>query len=608
VGVDRGGPGAGQGGRAPLTGEAIVRVVPDVPTFALDAGFSYAADEALAVGTIVRVPLGGRVVRGYVVGEGKSGHQKLKNVRSISGERPIFDEALLEALRWAATHYVAPLAVLLGRSAPPNLPRRVEPASLPPVAESGASPLPEVTEAAAAGRYHRSHYLLGGRPWTRPIAGLLAPVLAAGRSAIVILATGREVTRSVAALAESFPGRVVEVAPEAHHRVVTEAWSRAAGSPGLLIVGTPRISLWPVRHLGIGVVVEEGRRAMKERQTPTLHARDVLTRRGAIERFPLVFVGHMPTTEVVAGGAAIVRLPGSARAWPLVEVVDRRDEPPGEGVIGRRVRTALSAAVRTSRRVFVFTHRRGYAPAARCSECSTLRVCGTCGARPDPGTECRRCGATLTACVECGGRRFAPLGAGVGRVAEELRRIVGPEEMAPNGTIMVGTERDLAGLGPFDLTIAVDADGLILGTNYRAAEEALRILARLAAAVGSGEGRRMMLQTIQPSHPVIVALRRGNPLPFLRHELEERRRMGFPPAGELIVVELANPPEGFGEGLERIVTRVATLLGPAESARGERWLIQGRDLGPVRLALRDLVQRARDEGARVRIDADPIDL
>jgi hypothetical protein len=52
----------------------------------------------------------------------------------------------------------------------------------------------------------------------------------------------------------------------------------------------------------------------------------------------------------------------------------------------------------------------------------------------------------------------------------------------------------------------------------------------------------------------------------------------------------------------------ATVLGPAPGPIGERWLIQGADLHRTRILLRSAVQILRDGGARVRVDADPIDL
>jgi primosomal protein N' (replication factor Y) len=172
----------------------------------------------------------------------------------------------------------------------------------------------------------------------------------------------------------------------------------------------------------------------------------------------------------------------------------------------------------------------------------------------------------------------------------------------------VGSEADLAGLAPVDLAVAVDADGLILGSHFRAAEEALRVLARLAGRVGPGAERRALIQTSLPEHPVIVALRRGDPIGFLESELEQRRRMGFPPAAELMIVEMRGTVPEQAEGALRIAAEEATVMGPAPRRGGLRWLIQGNDLTRFRHDLRPLVQRWRDAGATVRIDTDPLEL
>src|SRR5690606_24113731 len=108
------------------------------------------------------------------------------------------------------------------------------------------------------------------------------------------------------------------------------------------------------------------------------------------------------------------------RAWPLVEVVDRTEEPPGSGLVSNRARAAIAATRRQGGSVFVFTHRRGYAPAYRCANCRELRRCQVCGSRPEPDTACPRCGAPSEPCLACGTNRFEPLGAGVGRVRAEL--------------------------------------------------------------------------------------------------------------------------------------------------------------------------------------------
>jgi hypothetical protein len=49
------------------------------------------------------------------------------------------------------------------------------------------------------------------------------------------------------------------------------------------------------------------------------------------------------------------------------------------------------------------------------------------------------------------------------------------------------------------------------------------------------------------------------------------------------------------------------VMGPIPAGDRSRWLLQG-DLGGVKTEMRRFVQRLRDSGATVRVDADPIDL
>lgn len=195
-------------------------------------------------------------------------------------------------------------------------------------------------------------------------------------------------------------------------------------------------------------------------------------------------------------------------------------------------------------------------------------------------------------------------------VAELNRRIPGavvglhPEERL----VTVGTERDLTGLDEVALTVAADVDGMLLGTGYRTNEEALRQLARLASVVGGGKAARLMLQTTHPDSLLITTLRRGNPIPYLERVLVERAREGFPPSSEMIAVEIrGDVPDDASGDLASFAGDNVAVLGPMEVDDGRRWLLTG-ELGKVRLDLRSVVGRWRDQGATVRIDVDPIDV
>lgn len=563
----------------------IVRVLPDVPTLAVDDGFLYRVGEdvPVRVGSVVRVPLSGRTVRGTVLAVGEGDPSGLKAIKSLSPALPLFDEPHLALHRWIATHYVAPLAAVLRSVAPPNLPR-------------STAPVPEPLK----GPGGRHHALTADHP------GVVAAEVAAApldRSVLVVCPTEVEVGPVVAGLGTDRP--VVVVRPSASDAEETAAWVTARTTPGIVVVGTPRVAAWPVAGLTTAVCVDDGRRGHKGRQAPTVETRAVLGQRTRFEGTRLVTSGVVPTLAMIGAGATVTK--ASGRVWASVEVADRNDDPPGTGILGRRTEVAVAGAVRVGVRVALFTHRRGYAPAFRCTRCRELRRCPACGARATLTATCARCGATLGPCAACGRDAFEPLGAGAGSVADRAAHLVGRERVSlgsgPN--VSVVTERDLPSLGAVGLAVAVDADGLLLGPSYRSAEDGLRLLGRLASLVSPGRGHRLLVQTAVPDHPAIEALRRGDPRPWIDGELAARRELGYPPAGELIVVEVRGADH---EALADLDPAGATILGPMEVGDGLRWLIQGADLRGVRTGLRLVARRLRDRGAEVRVDVDPLDL
>lgn len=532
---------------------------------------------------------------------------RLRPISGVSGDLPVFGPRLRDALVWAAHHYVAPVSVALERAAPPNLPSRVA-GERTDVREMVPPPaLAEWAEATARRRRRPVTALVTSwedAEWL----GALSPIVAAGASAMVVVATSAEVAMVAGRLRKVLGEVVIEVSGACDDAQLTSRWSRAAVHPGHIVVGTPRIASWPVAGLAAAAVLEEGRRAMKDRQTPTVSVRRMLMTRGRLEGLNQLYVGPTPSVELMASGVELLK--AGSRAWPLVEVIDRNEEPPSTNLLTDRSRTAIRRHLEGGGEVFIFTHRRGYAPAFRCADCRELRRCPTCGSRPEPGERCTRCGTPAGPCLNCGGESFQPLGAGVGRVLQEARSVFGDHvgEVGAGKPVVVGTERDLAGVAGVDLAVAVDADGLALGSSYRAGEEALRILARLAGRVRRGAGRRLIIQTSLPEQPVVAALRRGDPLALLEHELEMRQRMHYPPASEILVVEVKGDSDGVDQDLRRLANSEVLLMGPAATATSHRWLLQGRSLGPIKLGLRPLVQRWRDGGATVRLDVDPLDI
>ncbi len=599
---------------------SAVRVVPAVAAFEVDKGFWYSVPahlvERIGLGAKVRIPLGSGHTHGYVVECGHRPPEKLKPVSSVSGDMPVFDTALLSVCRWAAHHYVSPLSTILAKTAPPNAPRTPPGGDLPPLPSmiDLDHPAARLGEDAAQGRRRRPGSLLinpADREWSGP---LLGATLAAGRSAMVVAPTVREEERTTHLLHEVFPGRIMGASSRHNDRQKTKVWGQAAVQGGLALVGTPGIALWPMAAPGLLVVIEDGRRAHKSRQAPTIGTRRIFRERSIREGAVLATVGPLPSVDFLALGPDLFHSRLRQRLWPHIEVVDRREHQP-QGLFHPRTMAALGTAA-SGGKVLVFAHRRGYAPAMRCAACRRLRRCPQCGSRAAQVAACQRCGTELGVCRNCGKRYFEPLGAGVDRVRSELRRHLGKGKVGTVGgeaPITVGTEASLAEAGVFDLVVVVDADGLFYAPHYRADEEALRIMVRLAGRLSPGSGRRLMVQTSSPGHRVLSALRKGDGVAFLQEELERRIEAGFPPQGQLMAVEVRGAQPGpasdrLAMEMTGLKNQKASVHGPVEYSSALRWLVEGDDLWEVKGEMRALVAGWRRRGLVVRIDADPIDL
>jgi primosomal protein N' len=431
---------------------------------------------------------------------------------------------------------------------------------------------------------------------------------AAQMSVVVIAPTVTEIEDIAEDLAGRYGDRVVQATSSMSDAVVTKSWSRLVAGQGTILIGTREVMFWPFEDVGIVVVVEDGRRVMRSPGTPTLSVRDVMMRRSASEGFPLVFHGPMPTLEILAR-SALIEAPAQ-RHWPMVEIVDRTEEPPGGGLLTERVKLAIKAAVDSGDRVFVLVGSRGYAPAFRCAKCGEIRRCSACGSAASKDQACRRCENTLGACAACGGGQFHPLGAGIGKIIDDISGVVPNTQVGrseDHTLVTVGTERDLIGVHGVGLAVAVDIDGLTMAPHYRAAEDGLRLAIRLAQTVKKGAGCRCMIQTAYVSQPAIDALVDGRSEGFLISELKIRERFGFPPIGSLVAIETDGSYD-VGALLTDQVSQHATVMGPAPVGDRVRWLVQARDLEPARLALRSILGTLRSKGAKVRVDVDPIDL
>ena len=494
----------------------IARVVPDVAGIAKT--FDYLVPPAMEadvrVGTLVRVPLGGRRIGGWVVElaaepapEALVRGRPLQAVAKVTGWGPPADVVDLAA--WAAWRWAGRRSAFLRTASPPGAVRGLPPC--PPAAGDFSSAAPGTLASEAFGRR-----LAVVR--TPPAEDILPFALeAAARKNALILAPSLSAAALLAARLRRRGVRVAEVPRD---------WARAAAG-GCVAVGA-RAGAWAPRpELGAVLVLDEGDEAFQEERAPTWNARDVAVERARRAGVPCVLTSPHPSLEALALPAEFLApsRTDERAGWPVVEVVDRRNEPPGSGLYSSRLVTLLRDAG-PDRRVVCVLNRKGRAPLLACVACGELARCEVCtGPVADAGEgalECRRCRATRPAvCTACGATRMKALRVGVTRARDELELLAGRPgaEVAvaevtgreagpvPGAPILVGTEAVLHRVAGAHAVAFLDFDQELLAPRHTAGEQALALLARAARLVG---GARPAVASL--SRPGCRATRSSTPL------------------------------------------------------------------------------------------------
>lgn len=599
----------------------VVRVLPDV--VAIDRSFDYVAPEGaeVHVGDVVRIDLHGRRVRGWIVAvdvEPEAG-VALKPLAKVSGRGP--EPALVDLAGWAAQRWLGRRVHLLRTASPPGVVRRLDPspavarAVAAPVGDAALAPVGEAEGRALAAP--AAVLRLGpGADRYRLVRAAATDAAARGGQVLVLCPSvaeagvlGRRLRRdgvSAAVVAHDQPGAAA-----------IGEWTAAAAGRAIAVVGARAAAWAPAPLLRRVVVLDEHEEVYQQEQAPTWHARDVAVERARRAGAPCLLVSPCPSLEALAWGELITDQRAlERRSWPRIEVVDQRELDP---TLGPLFSPRLVDLVRGEDRVLCVLNRTGRVRLLACSRCATLARCERCDAAVslEAGADgvdhlaCGRCGTVRpVVCSACGGQRLKNLRLGVSRAREELEALAGTPvaevtALTPDddpgwrdARILVGTEAVLHRVGRAGAVAFLDFDQELLSLRYRAAEEALGLLARAGRIVqrGAGDGRGLVLvQTRTPEHPVLMAAHHADPGRLVESELPMRRALGLPPATALALISGPGAPE-FVAGVHR--PDDVRVQGPVDGT----WRVIAPDHGRLAAVLAPVPRPPE----RLRIEVDPL--
>lgn len=598
------------------------------------------------VGMPVRVPLQRRSVRGWVVGTGPGpAGVRLRHVLAVGRPSDRCPLDLLDLGAWLAERYLASHGAALSVLVPPPAPVRATQGSSrrtegsPPCPQATRGQLPALTpaqsEAASAiGRSvdEASHqvFLLWGvtaSGKTRVYEESIARCLAGGRTALVLVPEIALTGQMVRALVSRFGETVAVLHSQMSASARRAQWDDVASGRARVVVGARSAVFAPADRLGLVIVDEEHEASYKQDEAPRYHAREVALERARRSQAVAVLGSATPSLESIwralQGIYRLLRLPERVdrRPMPQVEVVDLREELAAAGTVSplsRPLRDALREVLGRRQQAILFVNRRGFSGAMLCRECGYAWRCPHCDvaltyhhSAEGRVLRCHYCGFSTpmpALCPRCGGRDVAPVGFGTQKLQATLaqafpgvailrldadtttrrsshERILG--EFARTfpailvGTQMVAKGHDFAGV---TLGAAVLPDVTLHLPDFRSAERAFQQLVQVAGRAGRGEiPGRVIIQTFQPQHHSVQAAAHGTAEEFFERELAFRRRLGYPPFGELVRVVASDPDEAKAR---RSAADIARRL---EEARG----VEVRVLGPSPAPLARLRDRFR---------------
>lgn len=362
-----------------------------------------------------------------------------------------------------------------------------------------------------------------------------------------------------------------------------DIWKRLLHSnEPLVIIGARSAVFLPFAHLGLVIVDEEHESSYKQFDpAPRYNGRDVAMVLAKMHGAKTLLGSATPSVETyykaATGKFGLVSLTtryGNV-ALPRIEVMDMnrmRREKSIKGTFATDTLRLAHEVLDRGSQIILFQNRRGYAPLARCRQCAWVPRCEQCDVALTYHShlrqlQCHYCGAVYPlpkVCPQCHEPAIEIIGYGTERVEEEVeanfkgKRILRMDLDSTRSKdayaniidnfsegkaqILVGTQMVTKGLdfAGVEMVGILNADSLINMPDFRASERAFNMLEQVSGRSGRRENQQgvVVIQSYQPSHPIISFVRQHDFQGFFNHEIEQRKAFAYPPFSRIIYIYL----------------------------------------------------------------------
>ncbi|MBK9007617.1 MAG: primosomal protein N' [Anaerolineae bacterium] len=481
-------------------------------------------------------------------------------------------------------------------------------------------------------------------------------VVKRGGQVIVLVPEIALTPQTVRRFLNRFPGQVGLVHSKLSEGERYDTWRRARAGKLKVIIGARSALFAPLPNIGLIVADECHDSSFHQAEPPFYHAVDVAQTYARLCGAVCVLGSATPTIEqrFKSETNQLHKLDLPKRivesGLPPVHIVDMRDELKAgqRGIFSRLLLRELESTLQRGEQAILFLNRRGTSTYVFCRDCGHVLKCPNCDTPLTFHTEdkerllCHHCGyerGKPKTCPQCGGKQIREFGLGSEKVEAEVNALFpkartlrwdwdttrqkDAHEMIlthfanHKADVLVGTQMLAKGLDLPMVTLVgiVLADvGLHLPDPF-AAERVFQVLTQVAGRAGRGErGGKVVLQTFDPANQVIQSAAGHDVDGFYQHELENRKRLGYPPFARLVRLEFRSDDQASAEKeAKRVAEKLSIVHRPSSNVIGPvpcffskvaglyRWQIILRGSNP-----KELLRDVKLDGWRIEVD--PISL
>lgn len=381
--------------------------------------------------------------------------------------------------------------------------------------------------------------------------------------------------------------------------------------PYSVILGVRSAVFLPFRQLGLVIVDEEHENTYKQYDpAPRYHARDAATILGLFTGARVLMGTATPAFETLyntmSGKYGLVKLEQRYGDVELPEVVvadiaRARKRKQLRSHFTPELISALEETLAGGQQAILFQNRRGYSNYLHCEDCGYILKCESCDVsmtyhKFSNEMLCHYCGSRMHVpvhCPECQGSNVHMRGFGTEKIEDEIaaqfpdvkvgrldldkaksrrsfEKLISDFEYGRT-QILVGTQLVTKGLD-FDhvgLVGIIDADSMLNFPDFRAFERSFQLMVQVSGRAGRRQKRgKVVIQTMDPEHPVIRNVLDNAFEPFFTSQMQERKMFRYPPYTRLIRITLKHEIPSILDG------------GAVFLANELREIFGGRVLGP----------------------------